>query len=716
MDAINLLPVKPMDAASPRSRSDVAPDQAESGFSFESLLDERNAPTPRQPSKEPEEQGGDLPVEVPERPAAENGAEASTLVAMLSTLPPPVPLPPPLELRETAFAGTALPETAEAVPSAPPADGDSAVALPRHDGATTPDGLVGTPSSAPQRKETPVIEQEDARTVAPDVTKLPVAAAPLESATLEDAMAPQRKETPVAERRASRTITPDVTKLPVAVGFAEDASAFTPETGEAQQDASVVTREVVAIPSVESISNTVAVPGAATSVVVAPPDLPVAAPVVVATTGSQPAPVTRRTATLNLATPAVVPRAPGREAEGLLVGMTEIPRDAGPFTHELPVLPAALEGESLTRSSVPLPPGTVVADVPEGVEIEIIGSERRAASILAGAVTPATEHTAQAPAPVPLSSAQESAQVQVPTQVSPRRSSAPAPGQTPLSPTPPDHQADGAIAPQRPQAASPDRAVIAPGKSPVAISADGTSAAMQERVMPDNFQPRVPEPKTAGPAANFNAAEPATPTIGARMQGDSPFQNQSDANARQEEKSTFQQQPNEVTATAPTFANSFVAPARPTTEPTAITRTDVETIINRTAEAVEQLRVTGHERVEVQVRLEAGQELTVRLRITNGEVQPVFLTESQDLRRAIEQNWAQFSERTSDRTTRVTTPIFESPNSQSGMNDLNQRQREGREWAYSQAQAEAFAAANTPRRPTVSGPTITAPAGLQLYA
>ena len=474
-------------------------------------------------------------------------------------------------------------------------------------------------------------------------------------------------------------------------------------------------REGAAIPGVEPIHNLAAVPGAAAAVVAAPLHLPVA-PVAVATTGSQPgpvaSPVTRRTTTLNAATAAAEPRALGREAESLLVGMTEVPRDAAPFTHELaetnpaPLPPAALAGESFTRGiplqeqrplsptrgSGPLPPGTVVADVPEGVEIEIFGSERDTAPAPTVTVTPATARTAQAPPPPPLSPAQVSA------------------------PPPSDHQGGAAVEPQHPLAARPERAAVAPGKNPVTISVDGTSAATQERVMPDTFQPRVPEPKTAGPAANFNAAEPATPAIAARTQGDSPFQNQPDADTRQEEKSAFQQQPGEVTATAPTFANSIVTPARPTTEPVAITRTDVETIVNRTVEAVEQLRVTGHERVEVQVRLEAGQELTVRLRITNGEVQPVFLTESQDLRRAIEQNWAQFSERTADRTTRVTTPIFESPNSQSGMNDLNQRQREGRERAYSQAQAEAFTAANTPRRPTVSGPTITAPAGLPLYA
>ena len=367
-------------------------------------------------------------------------------------------------------------------------------------------------------------------------------------------------------------------------------------------------------------------------------------------------------------------------------------------SHPAPALSAPLEGESVTRGiplneqrplpalpdAVPWTAETVVADIPEGVEIEVIGSERAPAPASASAVTPATERSTQAP-------------------------------------TRPLHPDGVVVEPQNRQATRPARAGMTPAENPVTISTDGTSAATQERVMPATLQPRVPEPKTPGPAANLNAAEPATPTIGAHPASDSPFQNQPEADTRQEEKPTFQQQPRQVTAPAPTFGNPLTTPAPATSEPNAITRTDVETIVNRTVEAAERLRVTGQERVEVQVRLEAGQELTVRLHLANGEVKPVFLTDSQDLRRAIEQNWAQFSDRNSDRTTRVTTPVFESPNSQSGMNDLNQRQREGRERAFSQAQAEAFAAANTPgrgapRRSTVSGPTLTAPAGIQLYA
>ena len=671
MDAINLLPVKPMDAGQPRARTDAAPDQAASGFSFENLLDERNAPAAYPPPMEAEEQGTEAPVETSELPAGEDGAEVSTLVAMLSTLPPPLPPPIPREATTTAFVEDAPLGADDATPSVPVAE--SPISTSAGGPTPNPRGQLNATPPKRERKEAAAVENKVPRAMAP------VAAQP-------------------------RTAT-----APVEQTIPADEAAAASETAVPNREPAVATREAAAIPPSEPILNPAALP--ANYAVAVPVPLPVPVTVAAVASGrSQPAPVaapairrtTGRGETFNSAAPSVEPNAVARETETSPVGRIAAPLDGEFIARELPetklapALPAALDGEPFTRDipihaqrpltetrgAGPRAADAVVAKIPDGVEIAVVGTGRRAAPAAAPAVTPIAERT---------------------------------PETTPVRP------ADAVVAPNSPPATRPERAAAAPIKNPVPISVDGTSTATQERVMPDSFQPRVPEPKTAGPAAKFNAAEPATPTVGARTDGHSPFQNRPDADARQEEKSAFQQQPGEVAAPVPTFANPFTTPARATTEPVAITRTDVETIVHRTVEAAERLRVTGGERVEVHIRLDAGQELTVRLHFTNGEVKPVFLTESQDLRRAIEQNWAQFSERTSDRTTRVTTPIFESPNAQSGMNDLNQRQREGRERTFSQAQAEAFAAANAPgrgapRRPNVSGPTLTAPAGLQLYA
>ena len=250
----------------------------------------------------------------------------------------------------------------------------------------------------------------------------------------------------------------------------------------------------------------------------------------------------------------------------------------------------------------------------------------------------------------------------------------------------------------------------------------GISSAKQELVMPAPAKSRAPAPKAATSAADSGALESLTVPLA--RQGDARVAaatwQQNSGGERREEKPGFLPQTSDPAAPASTATSSFIAPAAPAEPPAAIVRTQVETIVHRTMEAAERLRITGGERVEVQIKLDAGQELTVRLQLTHGEVRPIFLTESRELRQALEQNWSQFADRATDRTVRVTTPVFESPNSQSGMNDLNQQQREGRQRAFAEAQEAAFANApfgrNLPRRANAAAPSAAPAPGVQLYA
>ena len=238
-------------------------------------------------------------------------------------------------------------------------------------------------------------------------------------------------------------------------------------------------------------------------------------------------------------------------------------------------------------------------------------------------------------------------------------------------------------------------------------------------------KPRESEPKAAASARGRGTLESTvnpTASQGA-IRVPAPAGQHKGAGEQREETPSFAPQTSDAgAATAPAIpsATFSTAPAAAADEPTAIVRTQAETVIHRTMEAVERLRTTGGERVEVKIRLDAGNELTVRLQLTHGEIRPVFLTESRELRQAIEQNWAQFSERTSERTVRVTTPVFESPNSQSGMNDLSQQQREGRQRAFAEAQEEIAgripAGRNSQRRMAAPVASAAPAAGVQLYA
>lgn len=715
MDAINRLPVTPMDAGQPRDRVDASPDQTGTGFSFESLLDERNLASSHHPPMEAEEQGTDVLVKSRDPVAVETGEEVITLVAMLSTPPPPMPLRIPDELaateltEESQFVGEQLATSVTADVdqrrhSVPLAADTASANQPRRESLPTAnprdvavvENNVSRPTTSTDGKLMGVTEAVDRAIPKDAVAEVPsqdAASLTHETALTHRSEALPNIETPLTASGVANPIQPvelatvnsskdhvPLVAAPVIHGASKRPEAFSPATRPLESAATGLVSSASGFESPRSAQWNPVTPGV---------------PSVRGTTVLPASEAVQETADrsedLDGWEPQLGQGIVARTTEPVVVGRVE-----EPLVREFPkpvlaptppILPveestgrdASYPGQrNLPVTRGPLPPtiDTVFASIPEGVTVEVIDSARSATSASPFTDIPATERIVQ-----------ETAQGVRPVRV----------------------------------VARPDRASAPQFSEPASISFDGTSTATQERVMPDTFQPRSPEPKTVGPAANFNAAEPFTPVIGAQTDGNSSFQNQSGNDTSQEEKSAFQQQPREVIAVGQTFANPVNMSAPAVSEPTLITRTDVETIVHRTEEAAERLRVTGNERVEVKVRLEAGQELTVRLRFSNGEVTPVFLTESQDLRQVIEQNWAQFSERSSERTTRVTTPVFESPNSQSGMNDLNQRQREGRERAFTQAQAEAFAAANAPgrvapRRPDVEGPTLTAPTGLQLYA
>ena len=153
---------------------------------------------------------------------------------------------------------------------------------------------------------------------------------------------------------------------------------------------------------------------------------------------------------------------------------------------------------------------------------------------------------------------------------------------------------------------------------------------------------------------------------------------------------------------------------------TRIQPTDVAQVVAHTLAATERLRTSKQERIEVALKLEGGQELTIQLRVANGQVTPTIRTGSEPLRLALEENWAQFAQRSGEGELQITRPIFESPQTSSNLTDLNQ-QRDGRQRAF-QESASTFAQPYLPRRHPTTGtaqpiPPISTPqTGVRLYA
>ena len=139
-------------------------------------------------------------------------------------------------------------------------------------------------------------------------------------------------------------------------------------------------------------------------------------------------------------------------------------------------------------------------------------------------------------------------------------------------------------------------------------------------------------------------------------------------------------------------------------------------------EAADKMTSDGSTHVEVQVNLGSGQQLTIRLQMTQGAVYPIFKTSSPELRQAIEQNWSGFRTGATERGLQISNPVFESPSAGSGFNAFGSRgqsrQPGGEPSNADGAELSAKAAPSNVTNPTQSLPPPPAESGssVQMYA
>ena len=158
--------------------------------------------------------------------------------------------------------------------------------------------------------------------------------------------------------------------------------------------------------------------------------------------------------------------------------------------------------------------------------------------------------------------------------------------------------------------------------------------------------------------------------------------------------------------------------------PSAPAQAAASSTLTQVLAATDRMRSTGQNHVEVQVKLETGDQLTVRLQMSQGTIKPVFRTESPELRQAIEQNWAGFRSAASERGLQISNPVFESPSSQGGFNAFSNREQSRQQandayqpdgMSFIPAGAFSTNAKSNPANP-VSMPASPVESGVQLYA
>jgi hypothetical protein len=239
-------------------------------------------------------------------------------------------------------------------------------------------------------------------------------------------------------------------------------------------------------------------------------------------------------------------------------------------------------------------------------------------------------------------------------------------------------------------------------------SAVGTPIAKQNREMSNTAQLPEPEVFLRGDAPASAAIEKAP-------------QQPASAAAKTAVPPARESQP-----AAPAFSIStpaqFAEKAAPTGQPAAATpQTFASTALDQVMEAADKMTSASSSHVEVQVNLADGQQVTVRLQMSQGSIQPVFKSTSPEMRQAIEQNWSGFRTGASERGLEISNPVFESPSSQTGFNasgNRNQSQQPDSDPSEAGASQSPAPTAHNVIAPPLPSPLTTTTVGssVQMYA
>jgi len=141
-------------------------------------------------------------------------------------------------------------------------------------------------------------------------------------------------------------------------------------------------------------------------------------------------------------------------------------------------------------------------------------------------------------------------------------------------------------------------------------------------------------------------------------------------------------------------------------------------IVHEVGLGVERLQQHGSDRVDLNLSLEGGGQVSIQLQMRDGTVHASFSTGSPELRDALQQGWSQMASRSENLGVSLATPVFKAP--PAATPNAGQQEYRGHREAPQQDQAPAqprFAPSQQPKRPNGSTlSTRTASNGLSAWA
>jgi hypothetical protein len=102
---------------------------------------------------------------------------------------------------------------------------------------------------------------------------------------------------------------------------------------------------------------------------------------------------------------------------------------------------------------------------------------------------------------------------------------------------------------------------------------------------------------------------------------------------------------------------------------------DATTILKTLSIEVEKLKQTGKSQIDLELQISDTESVKIRLQVRGEEIRSVFITESPELRQALQKSWGEFAQSSRDRGFRFGDPAFQNPSSQNNSASEQGQQR-----------------------------------------
>ena len=132
---------------------------------------------------------------------------------------------------------------------------------------------------------------------------------------------------------------------------------------------------------------------------------------------------------------------------------------------------------------------------------------------------------------------------------------------------------------------------------------------------------------------------------------------------------------------------------------------EATTVFKTLSIEVEKLKQTGKSQIDLELPVSETESVKIRLQVRGNEIRSVFITESPELRNALQKSWGEFAQNSRDRGFRFGDPSFQNPTSQNSAFEQGQQKGQSRNPQANEPSYPGYSVNRQQPRRTTTSPT-----------